>query len=142
MTSQQVSEFLKLEQNRINELQREIVIICPANHNFKNREIQVINPQKIIGFCARKCYSDNMTWYDYLGSFGIEKLFQYSHSDNINEIYNSIINYLTVRSFEITMDLPRVLKYNDKYIIEEGMHRLVVAKALGLTEYKVEVLLN
>jgi|SRR5690554_1377714 len=133
MTLKQIYEYLKLnDEDRIRIEKLEFQKITSRKGEI-NVEPVLISLKDLKGVTHRDLTYNCKNWNELLANIKFKNFNRYSNS------FEEMYEYLSDKSKLDTIDLPIVIKHNNEYYIEEGMHRLTIAKCIGVKDFKVIV---
>lgn len=131
MTLKDINEYLKLnneDRMRIGNLEFKKI---SSRKGKISAEPIIISLNDLKGVTHRDLSYNCENWNELLANIKFKNFSK--NSNSFEEMYE----YLSDKSKLDTMDLPIVIKYNNEYYIEEGMHRLTIAKCIGVKDFQV-----
>jgi hypothetical protein len=128
-----ICEYLKINEKEQEQIKAMPFTKIKAYYEEMIEEIKIIPLAELQGVNLRELTQNAWNWFSQLENLRFVKIKNYSRS------FEEMYKFLNEDSLLQADDLPIVIKYNNKYFIEEGLHRLTIAKCIGIREFKVVV---
>lgn len=126
-----VCEYLEIDeksQQRISKLAfHKIDASIDGNRLYED----IIKLEDLVGVNLRELTHNAWSWLEQLEELRFSKIKMQSES------YQQMFDYLNEGALKQEEDLPIVIKHNNKYFIDEGLHRLTISKCIGIEKFKV-----
>jgi hypothetical protein len=132
-TIDEVCEFLMINQESQEQIKDLPFTKIKVYYDDVINEIKIIPLDELEGVTLRELTNDAYNWLEQLEKINFGKIKNYSDS------FEEMSKFLKEDALLQTDDLPIVIEYENKYYIEEGLHRLTIAKCLKIEKFKVKV---